>query len=329
VHEIVDKVRSVIGGGKHLLHTPLLAGKEAEYTKQVIASGHLSAGKWVSDFEDKFANFIGAKYAIAVMNATCGLHAMITVMPKKEEYRIPSLTFVATANAFAYGGHKIRFVEYDGYADCPVDFLGHPHFQLANMRDSAQALGSKRYGNYVGSQGTCVFSFNQNKVITGGGGGIVTTDDEGIAKEIRHLVTTAKIPHEYKTAHDAIAYNYRMSDLTAAVLTAQLEQLRYILTAKRALAMQYKKVFGPDFYDEPHDAESNFWINAVRVPEDELYDAIEALHKVGIAAKPMYDGIHTLAPYKDCPRDPLHRTEKMIKTMILLPSSPHLGMAYV
>jgi perosamine synthetase len=327
--EIVEKVRSVIGGGKHLLHEPLIGENEAKYVKQVLDSGHLSAGPWVTKFEELLANFIGAKYAVAVMNATCGLHAMIMVMPKKNVYRIPSLTFIATANAFSYGNHKIHFVEYLSYADCPVDVLGHPHFQLSDMRDSAQALGSRRYGRYVGSQGTCVFSFNQNKILSGGGGAIITTDDEGIAKEIRHLVTTGKIEHAYKTTHDRVAFNYRMSDVTAAILVAQLEQLPLILKAKRALAIQYKKIFGADFWDEPEGAESNFWLNAVSVPEDELYMDIDALHVAGIKAKPLYEPIHRLKPYKDCPHDDLHRTEALVRKMILLPSSAKLGLKYL
>ncbi len=327
--EIVEKVRSVIGNGRHLLHEPFLQGNEKAYVGEVLASGHLSAGSWVNRLEDFVADFIGARYAIAVTNATCGLHAMIAVLPKKEVYRIPSLTFVATANAFALGGNKVHFVEYLGYADCPVDILGHPHFQITNMRDSAQALGSKRYGRYVGSQGTCVFSFNQNKIITGGSGGMVVTDDEGIAREIRRLVTTAKIDHAYKTAHDAVAFNYRMSDVTAAILVAQMEQLPLILRAKRALAMQYKKVFGNDFWDEPEGAESNFWLNAIRVPENELYPSIEALHKKGILAKPLYEPIHCLSPYRDCVRDDLHRTEALVKKTILLPSSPRLGLKFL
>jgi perosamine synthetase len=327
--EIVQKVRSVIGSGKHLLHSPLIGENEAKYVKQVLDSGHLSAGHWAEKFEERLANFVGAKYAVAVMNATCGLHAMITVLPKKEVYRIPSLTFVATANAFSYGNHKIHFVEYDGYADCPVDVLGHPHFQVGGMRDCAQALGSKRNGNYIGSQGTCVFSFNQNKILSGGGGAIITTDDKAIAKEIRHLATTGKIEHAYKTAHDRVAFNYRMSDVTAAILVAQLEQLPLILRAKRALAMQYKKVFGDDFWDEPVGAESNFWLNAVSVPEDELYVHIEALQAAGIQAKPLYDPINRLAPYKDFPCDDLWRTDKKVRETILLPSSPKLGMRFL
>lgn len=359
--EIVEKVRSVIGGGEHALHEPLLQGNEKAYVNEVLTSGHLSAGSWVARLEDLFADFLGARYAIAVVNGTCGLHAAIQTLPKKNIYRIPSLTFVATANAFSFGNNKVRFVEYDRYADCPVDVLGHPHFQITDIRDSSQALGSKIHGQYIGSRGTCIFSFNQNKIITGGSGGIITTDDEGIARELRRLVTTAKIEHSYKTAHDAVAYNYRMSDITAAILVAQMEQLPLILQAKRALAMQYKKVFGAAFWDEPAFVEnpyqdinrdrsatshsivlqipgmhqkrekpqSNFWLNAIKVPEDNLYADIEALRKEGIMAKPLYEPIHRLQPYKDCEHDDLRKTEKLVRETILLPSSPKLGLRYL
>lgn len=335
--QIVEIVRSVIGGGTHLLHAPYLCGKEQEYVSKVIQSGHLSAGKWVTVFEDKLASFVGARHAIAVTNGTCGLHAAITVLYRdKKKLRIPSLTFVATANAVAYGGHEIEFVEHDTYGDVVVDVMGHPHFNIGcPLRDAAQALGSKRYGEYVGQTGTAVFSFNQNKIITTGGGGMVVTDDEDVAKAIRHLVTTARVDHPWETAHNAVAFNYRMSDVTAAIGVAQMEQLPIILQAKRALAMKYKEAFlsvkGVTFWDEAENAKSNFWLNAI-ILEDEsvLEPCLQALHGQGIQARPLWEPIHRLPMYAGCARDgSLDQTEKLARRVICLPSSPHLGMRYL
>lgn len=332
--KIIEAIRSVIGPGEHLLHEPLMIGKEKEYVNEVLTSGHLSAGPWVDRFEKAVADFVGAKHAIAVMNGTCGLHACISAMKHLKEYRIPSLTFVATANAVAYGNNNIRFVEYDAYGDLVVDVLGHPHFNVgAQLRDAAQSLGSKLHGRYTGSQGTAVFSFNQNKIITTGGGGMIVTDDDELAAKIRHLVTTARVAHRWETSHNAVAWNYRMSDLSAAVGVAQMEQLPLILKAKRALAQKYIQAFeGLDNVRpilEPEGGKSNYWLNALWVKDFTMRDPLlEALHAEGIKARCIWNPIHMLPMYESCPQDDLSRSMRYFHHVICLPSSPKLGLKY-
>lgn len=334
IDRFIKDVRHIIGRGPHDLHAPLLHGNERKYTNLVLGSGHLAAGKWVERFEHDIARFIGAKHAIAVMNGTCGLHAVISVLPKLEEYRIPSLTFVATANAVSYGQNKIRFVEPNAYSDIAVDFLGHPHFNIgAHIKDAAQSLGSKWHGEYTGSRGTAVFSFNQNKILTTGGGGMVTTDDDEVADRIRHLVTTARVQHKWETSHNAVAFNYRMSDLSAAIGVAQLEQLPKILHYKRALAEKYIEIMqnNPDVipYTEPENAQSNYWLNAVNLKDpSHLQPVMQALHDKGIKARPLWTPIHQLPMYQDCAKNDMALTEKMAASMICLPSSPALGIKY-
>lgn len=332
---LIRAIRHVIGPGQHLLHQPLLQGNEEKYVKEVLASGHLSAGVWVDKFEKAFAARIGARHAVAVMNATSGLHAAVTAMPQLSEYRLPSLTFVATANALAYGGRAMRFVEYFGYCDIAVDILGHPHFCLgAPLRDAAQSLGTKWHDQYIGATGTAVFSFNQNKIISTGGGGMIVTDDAKLAQELRRLVTTARVWHKWECAHNAVAFNYRMSDVTAAIGCAQLEQLTPILAAKRALALKYIEVFsdikGIKPIIEPAKAESNYWMNAITLDDPAmLQPVLEQLHAEGIQARPVPTPIHMLEMYRDTPRDDLKKTEEYHAKVICLPSSPILGMKYV
>lgn len=334
IEGFIKDIRSVIGKGPHELHSPLLEGNEQKYMTMVLNSGHLAAGRWVDRFERELASFIGANHAIAVMNGTCGLHAAISVLPKIAEYRIPSLTFVATANAVSYGQNKIRFVEYNAYSDIAVDLLGHPHFNVGAMiKDAAQSLGSKLHNRYTGSQGTAVFSFNQNKIITTGGGGMVVTDNADVARNIRHLVTTARVQHKWETSHNAVAFNYRMSDMSAAVGVAQLEQLPTIIAAKRALAQKYIDVFSNNKDVSPIIEEenmvSNYWLNAVKLKDPSyLEPTLEALHAEGIKARPLWQGIHSLPMYQHCARNDLAATEKMINSVICLPSSPKLGMRY-
>lgn len=332
--KIIDAIRHVTGPGEHLLHQPMLIGNEQKYVSEVLSSGHLSAGRWVERFEKEFASYIGARHAIAVMNGTSGLHAVISVMPKLEVYRMPSLTFVATANAVAYGNNKINFVEHDGYTDIAVDILGHPHPNLGAMvKDAAQSLGSKWGGRYTGSQGTCVFSFNQNKIITTGGGGMITTDDDVLAERFKHLITTARVAHPWETAHNAVAWNYRMSDLSAAVGVAQLEQLHNILCFKRALAKKYIETFlnteGVKPIMEPSGAESNYWLNAIRLDDASMMEPLlEELHAQGIRARRMWTPIHMLPMYKNCAHVDMRKTIDYFNRVICLPSSPVLGVRY-
>lgn len=334
IPHLVGAIRSVIGPGRHLLHEPLMIGNEEKYVKEVLASGHLSAGPWVERFEYEFAKLIGAKHAVAVINATSGLHAVITVMPKLAEYRIPSLSFVATANAVAYGGHKIRFVEFYTYCDVAVDFLGHPHFNVgAVIQDAAQSMGSKFHGSYTGSHGTAVFSFNQNKIITTGGGGMITTDNEAMAKELKHLVTTARVWHKWETSHNSVAWNYRMSDLSAAVGVAQLEQFSTILKAKRALGHKYIEVLseveGITPIVERERTQSNFWLNAFVLKDHTRRDEVlDALHAEGILARPLWTPIHRLPMYSHCEKNDLTDTDAYWQSVICLPSSPKLGLQH-
>lgn len=329
VREIVEAVREVVGDGPSDLHRPLLAGKEQEYAAQVIASGHLSAGQWCDRFERSVCDFLGCRNAVAVVNATCGLHATFEALGwTGGKIAIPALTFVATANAVSHAGMIPRFVEHKD-AQIPVDLLGHPSEARGLVRDAAQSLGSKKDGRYIGSRGTAVFSFNQNKILACIGG-MVVTDNDDLARRIRHLVTTGRIGHKWLIEHDEIAFNYRLSDLHAAIGLAQMEQLPLILKAKRALAMKYRDTFrsiGVKFWDEPKGCESNFWLNAISV--DQRDAILQALHDTGMMARCLFTPLHKLSPYKHNPRNDLSLTESLWEKTICLPSSPQIGLKYV
>lgn len=326
-------MRSVIGEGPHALHQPYLAGREQEYTAQVIASGHLSAGKWVERFENELAAFVGARHAIAVCNATCGLHVALVAAGYDDRFthKIPALTFVATANAAYEARCGITFCEPED-ATLPVSILGRPlESTKGYVWDTAQALGTRGIGN---RSELAVFSFNQNKIITTGGGGAVTTNDGMMAGRLRHLVTTARIPHPWEVAHDNIAYNYRLSDLQAAIGCAQLEQLPLILKAKRALASRYIEAFrtvdGAKVWEEPPGSESNYWLVSILLNNpQELVPTLELLHSKGIQARRLPKPLHMLKMYKNCPRDDLSKTENLYARIICLPSSPKLGLQYI
>lgn len=215
-----------------------------------------------------------------------------------------------------------------------MDALGEvaARWNLPLVEDAAEALGSTYRGVPAGAHSRiAALSFNGNKIATAGGGGAVLTRDGALAARVRHLGSTAKLPHRWAYAHDEIGFNYRMPSLNAALALAQVERLPEFIKRKRRLAARYAAAFcsvaGADFMGQPPGARSNYWLNTVRldVARAEERDAVlEALHADGILARPVWQPLHELAPFKDCPRAPLPMTERLGLQLINLPSSAHL-----
>ena len=230
---------------------------------------------------------------------------------------------------------------------CVMHTLGHPvdldsivalceKYRLTLIEDAAEALGSYYKGTHVGHRGLAgALSFNGNKIITTGGGGAILLNDEKIAKLAKHITTTAKLPHPWLFEHDQVGYNYRLPNINAALGCAQLEQLPAFLNAKRMLAEKYQHLFlntpGVRLIQEPEYAKSNYWLNALLLdsPFEESRDALlESLNHNNIMSRPIWNLLHTLPMYKDCPRMPLTIAEDLHKCLIKIPSSVSLATLY-
>ncbi len=204
---------------------------------------------------------------------------------------------------------------------------------LPVVEDAAEALGSRRDGRHAGTGGAVgTLSFNGNKIITTGGGGAVITDDGALADRARHRATTAKQPHPWRYDHDAVAWNYRLPNLNAALGVAQLEQLDGFLAAKRRLMDRYGAAFeemaGVSLMAERPGITWNHWLVTLRLAADDagLRDAVlAALHAAGLLARPVWTPLHTLAMYRDAPRDDMTATERLARQLICLPSGAALG----
>jgi perosamine synthetase len=219
----------------------------------------------------------------------------------------------------------------------PVDMVGlmdvAARFSLPVVEDAAESLGSTYHDRHTGTFGCMgVLSFNGNKIITTGGGGAILTNDPDIARQAKHLTTTAKQPHRWEFVHDAVAYNYRLPNLNAALGCAQLERLPDFLTRKRQLAENYRKTFanipGIHFIDEPEGSHSNFWLNAIRLDEPSMTvrDALLAVaNDAGYQCRPAWALLNKLPMYQDCPRADLSVAEALEASLINLPSSPKLA----
>ncbi len=205
------------------------------------------------------------------------------------------------------------------------------------IEDAAEALGARyRAGRFEGKQVGTVgpvgcYSFNGNKIITAGGGGMLATDDEGLARRARHLSTQARLPQlEYH--HDEVGYNYRLTNVAAALGLSQLEQLDAFLAAKRAIAARYDAAFSGAVGVAPPPrtpwADSSHWLYTVTVEAGGGRQALhEALRGRGIDSRPLWTPLHLQRPYAGAPRLGGAVSERLFARALSLPCSVGLGEA--
>ena len=194
------------------------------------------------------------------------------------------------------------------------------------IEDAAEAIGSQFKNKSLGSYGDIgVFSFNGNKIITAGGGGALITNNLNYASKAKHLTTTAKTPHKYELIHDEIGYNYRLPNLNAALVYAQLEGIEKILKNKRRLAEEYKKFLssiGIKFRWEQQNSRANFWLMCIETETKTERDQFLAeSNKLGILTRPAWRLMHQLPMYKDCLKDKQLNAEYLAERIINIPSS--------
>jgi perosamine synthetase len=263
---------------------PFIDKSEAQNAYDTILTGWVTQGPRVHEFEEKFAQYVGSKYAVAVSNCTTALHlAMIVAgVQQGDEVICPSMSYIATANAIRYVGAKVVFAEV-----CPEDYnidiedvkrkitdktkailivhqIGMPanidafrHLcsekNIILIEDAACAVGSAYKGRKIGSHSDLVcFSFHPRKVITTGDGGMITTGNDQYYHRLKLLRqhgmnVNDRIRHESKTVifedHIELGYNYRLTDIQAAVGIKQLEKLDWIVEERRKIARQYLDAF--------------------------------------------------------------------------------------
>lgn len=219
----------------------------------------------------------------------------------------------------------------------PMHTFGHPvklaelqmtceRYNIPLVEDAAESIGSYYKGKHTGTFGKFgVLSFNGNKLITTGGGGMILTDDEQLGKMAKHITTTAKIPHQWEFKHDHIGYNYRLTNIAAALGCAQIENLDYLLGLKRKLAEQYKEFFKDselEFFKEPEGCQSNYWLNAV-ITKDKAQreELLQYTNKNGVMTRPIWELMNRLPMFADCQTDGLKNSEWFADRVVNIPSS--------
>jgi len=346
------------------LAVPDLRGNEARYLEQCVADNWVSsAGPFVGEFEARTAALAGRREGIACVNGTAALQIALTSLGigRGDRVIVPNWTFAASVNAVIHAGAEPVFVDVsrDDWCLDPasvdeavarygarlravvlVDPLGktvsprtaaylRDQHGLIVLEDAAGAVGASRDGVPAGSLGEAAcFSFNGNKTVTAGGGGVIVTDNEALAARLRHLTTQARIGSDYR--HDAVGFNFRMTNVNAAIGVAQLERLDEMVAAKRAIAQAYREAVAEriDIAFMPFDGDGavdSGWLSAVRVSDEPaMRDLVAHLNAVGIAARPFWCALSDQAPYAGCPSVATPVAHALTDAVVTLPSSSHL-----
>lgn len=251
---------------------PSISQLEIDYVTDAVTSTWVSSlGPYIDRFEAEFATFCGVKHAIAVSNGTVALHLVLHMygIGKDDEVIMPNLSFIATANSVLYTGAKPIFSDIDPYSLCmdpsdiehritaktkaimPVHLYGHPadmnsintiakKHGLLVIEDAAEAHGASIGNHRVGSLGDCAtFSFYGNKNMTTGEGGMITTNDDELAKRCRYLRDHA-MSKEKRYWHTEMGFNYRMTNIQAALGCAQLERIEELMRERQRIFKIYE-----------------------------------------------------------------------------------------
>ncbi|RLE64360.1 MAG: aminotransferase DegT [Thermoprotei archaeon] len=313
---------------------PEIGEEELKNVMEAVKSGWVSSkGPFIEEFEKSFSNYIGVKYGIATSNGTAALHLALVALGigRGDKVLVPSLTFIATANAVTYTGAEPVFVDSHPEYWCidpfkieekiddktkaiiVVHLYGHPcdmdeimriaeDHNLHVIEDCAEAHGAEYKGRKVGSFGiiSC-FSFYGNKIITTGEGGMCLTNNEELAGKMRVLRDHGMNPNK-KYWHDVIGFNYRMTNLQAALGIAQLKKIDLLVAKKRQIASLYKKLLQDlpfiTIAPEMPWAKNVYWLYSVLVKKEIKDKIMASLEEKGIETRPFFHPIHMLPPYK-------------------------------
>ena len=223
----------------------------------------------------------------------------------------------------------------------PMHTFGHPvrieeianlceEYHIELVEDAAESIGSLYKGKHTGTFGKVgAISFNGNKTITTGGGGMMLFNDEELAAHAKHLTTQAKVSHRWEFRHDYVGYNYRMPNINAALGCAQLENLDKFIASKRQLAIEYAEYFKNigdiQFFAEPEDSFSNYWLQAVILKDKDAQQAfLQQTNDNGVMTRPIWELMNRLPMFEHCENDGLKNTIWFADRVVNIPSSVRL-----
>lgn len=354
----INKIRRIS------IAAPLLAGNELAYVTDCIKSNWISSqGKYVRLFEDLFSQFHHNYPALAVSNGTVALHLALVALGigESDEVIVPDLTFAASANAVIYTGATPVLVDIDPdswnmdvdkaealitpktKAIMPVHLYGNPcnmeaimalakRYNLFVIEDCAEALGSYYKGQPVGIFGdAATFSFYGNKTITTGEGGMVVFKDKVVAERAA-MLRDHGMKKTKRYWHEEVGYNYRLTNLQAAIGVAQFERLEDFVSAKRRIAKAYNEALSNFQYfqipAEDSDTINSYWLYTCLINPSAPFDRDELMNYLntkGVETRPVFYPLHIMPPYTSFARaEELGCSKYISQCGISLPSSVNL-----
>lgn len=343
------------------LSVPVVEGNAWKYVKECLDTSWVSsAGSYVDRFEKGLAELTGAVRAVACVNGTAALHLALKEagVGPGDRVLVPALSFIATANAVEYCGATPVFVDCEpkrmnmdpalleaalesvpAKAVVVTHLLGYPADMsriaaaakkrgAALIEDAAESVGSKLDGRHTGCFGLAgCLSFNGNKIITCGGGGALVTMDADLGVRSKHLTEQAKTD-EIEYLHDRVGYNYRLTNLAAALGVSQLELLPDRLRGRRTMAAWYADRIDAPLEPVDENVEWNRWLFSVQFENRKTrLAALAALSAAGIQARPVFHPLPALEPFKRTAAGEFPESVKAHDTVLNIPSSANLTEA--
>lgn len=315
------------------LYQPSLSGREKEYVLDCLESSWISSkGKYVKQFEENFAKKIDVLHATSVCSGTAALHLALLALGigPGDDVIVPTFTYIASVNAITYTGATPVFVDAlpNTWQMDPADvrrkitartralmvvhLYGHPCDMEALMsiaeshkmfivEDCAESFGAFYQGRHVGGFGqVATFSFYGNKTITTGEGGMCVTNDEALYKRAVHFKEQGSAANRHYW-HDLVGYNYRMTNLCAALGVAQLEQADEFIGKKRQLAKWYREALRGlpiEMHEEDSRVTHSYWMVSILVDDAQRRDAVrDHLTCAGVETRPFFYPVHTMPMY--------------------------------
>lgn len=342
------------------VYQPSLGAEEARNVMDCLTSTWISSkGKYIPEFENKFAAYVGGQHASAVCNGTVAVHLCLLALGlgAGDEIIVPTLTYIASVNPIVYVGATPVFVDSlratwqidpedvrrkitsKSRAIIVTHLYGYPcdmrailalaqEFDLLVIEDCAEAIGTTIDGQHVGTFGDiAAFSFFGNKTITTGEGGMVLTKDPSLHDRVQRIKGQGLAKHRIYW-HDIIGYNFRMTNICAAIGCAQLDRLPGLLEKKRLLAARYDELL-KHLPVEPHREtlaghRHSFWMYSILVPEGRRDHVVDHLAKQGVETRPVFYPVHTMPMYAS--RYGRYKVaEEIARRGINLPSWPDLS----
>jgi UDP-N-acetylbacillosamine transaminase len=331
-----------------------MSGKELEYVKKVFESNYIAPlGEYVDKFEESVKNYTGADNALAVINATAALHLALRVLGISQNDRVlvSTFTFIGGVSPVLYQGAEPVFIDADEYWQMDVDLLedalkkekpkavilAHLYGQLGKIddivylckkygayliEDAAESLGALYKGKHSGTFGDFgVYSFNGNKILTTSGGGMLVSDNEEWIKKAKFLSTQAKEPYPWYE-HETYGYNYRMSNVLAAIGVGQMEVIEKRVKRKREIFEVYKKELSTvaEFMPEIKNSRGNRWLTTLLFNDKEPLKVMETLYNHKIESRPLWKPMHMQPLFKNAKSYLNSKSEDYFYRGLCLPS---------